>query len=274
MEYFSYIQVFLPDLFILLGVGALAGIIGGMFGIGGGVVIVPALYYLTDQIDIVKNYEMQIIMGTTLATIIFTGLGSLKTHIKHKEIAWDAVKRLGLLLFLGAIFGAFLNSLFKNETITLMFAVFCTFIGIKMLWKKKEKSENIKPNKLFLTCLAPFVGGLSAMLGIGGGTMSVPLLNHFGYPIKIAMGTSSVLSAIIALSGTLSYIITGWNLPELGSHYLGYVNWVALICIIPASMMFAPLGAYIARQLNDVLLARIFGTFLLLNAIKMIYNAL
>jgi len=263
---------FAPTLGILLSIGALAGVIGGMFGIGGGIVIVPILYYISDKVGFIPAYEMQIIMATSLGTIIFTGLGSLKTHISHKEISWEAIKGLAPLMFFGAILGAYLNSLFSAKPITLLFAIFCLGLGAKMLIKVKAKRTETIIKKHFSRIGAVLIGTFSALMGVGGGTMSVPFLRAYGFPMKISTGTSSILSSIIAISGTLSYIVAGWSKVGLDYHYLGYVNWLALLCIVPTTMLFAPVGAWLARCMSDLVLARAFAAFLIINATKMLWN--
>ena len=273
MEQLLYSAIdFAPTLGILLSIGALAGLIGGMFGIGGGVVIVPILYYISDKVGFVPAYEMQTIMATSLGTIIFTGIGSLKTHILHKEISWEAMKKLAPLMFFGAVLGAYLNSLFSARSITVLFAIFCLGLGVKMLTKVKAKRAEALPNKHFLHAVATLIGIFSALMGIGGGTMSVPFLRAYGFPMKISIGTSSILASVIAVSGTLCYIIAGWDKAGLDYHYLGYVNWLALLCIVPTVMLFAPVGAWLARLMSDLVLARAFAAFLILNATKMLWN--
>ena len=273
MEQLLYSFVgFAPTLGMLLSIGALAGVIGGMFGIGGGIVIIPILYYIADKVDFVPAYEMQIIMATSLGTIIFTGIGSLKTHISHKEISWEVIKGLAPLMFFGAILGAYLNSLFSAKPITLLFAIFCLGLGAKMLIKVKVKRTEAIVKEHFSHIGAALIGIFSALMGIGGGTMSVPFLRAYGFPIKIATGTSSILTSVIAISGTLSYVIAGWDKVGLDYHYLGYVNWLALLCIVPTTMLFAPVGAGLARCMSDVVLTRAFAVFLILNAAKMLWN--
>ncbi len=271
----SFSPDFLIIIFVLFGVGAIAGIAAGMFGIGGGVVIVPALYYLAPLIGFHGTYEMQMIMGTTLATIVFTGISSSYSHLKYKEVSWEVIRKWTPAMFIGALIGAYLNTLADASVLTAIFAVFCILIGLKMFFSVGEKPLfKSLPNFFANQGIASFIGAFSAMMGVGGGTLSVPSLTAFNYSIKVASGTSSLLGSIVALAGSAGYIIAGWDITDLPAHSIGFINWLALLLIVPASMLFAPLGTRIAHKMSNTSLEKLFAVILWVSSAKMLYNVI
>ena len=258
---------------LLLSVGIFAGLIAGMFGIGGGVVIVPALYYLAPFIGFQGEHEMQIIMGTTLASIIFTGISSSYSHLKYKEVSWDVIKLWAPGMLIGSFFGAYLNTIAKGEVLTTIFAIFCILIGIKMFFSVNSKAFfNKLPGFWANQGISSFIGAFSAMMGVGGGTLTVPALSFFSYSMKQAAGTASLLGSIVALSGSISYILSGYATPDLPAYSFGYVNYLALFLIVPTTMIFAPLGTLLAHRLKDTFLEKLFAVILWISSIKMLYN--
>lgn len=264
---------FLIIILLLAGVGICAGVIAGMFGIGGGVVIVPALYYLAPLIGFEGAREMQVIMGTTLATIIFTGLSASYSHLKYKEVSWEVIRKWTPAMFIGSFAGAYLNTLVKGDVLTALFAGFCILIGLKMFFGVNTKAHfKSLPSFWSNQGISGFIGAFSAMMGVGGGTLTVPALTFFSYPIKKASGTASFLGSVVALSGSISYVISGWNIPDLPPYSFGYINWLALLLIVPATMLCAPLGTLLAHKLSDTFLNKLFAVILWTSSARMLYD--
>lgn len=274
---------FIPQLLIenlglfsaLLAAGACAGILAGLFGVGGGIVIVPALFTALTAFGYPADVAMHIATGTSLATIIPTGLSSARAHYKRGSVDMDVLRLLAPSTAVLAFIGAFVASGVGGRFLTLLFAVFAALIGLLMLKGQKGfalVSEVPKGHKRH--AVGGGIGLLSAMLGIGGGTMSVPTLAACGYKMTLAVGTGSALGLFIALPGALGFIVTGWGHAGLPPFSLGYVNLVAMAIIAPLSVVFAPLGARLAHKLPELWLRRGFAVFLMLMSVKMALKAL
>lgn len=253
--------------------GAVSGLVAGLFGIGGGVVIVPVLYYFSATIGIMPAYEMQIIMATSLAVMVFSAGASALSHIRYGEVSKKLLIRFAPVMFIGALFGTYLNSVAKSDALTVIFAVFCLLIAFKMALGLKEKPLfKTLPSRWITGTAGFFIASFSAMIGVGGGTLSVPTLTFFNAPIKTALGTSSVLTAVVALSASISYMVSGLSVNDLPAGQLGYVNWIVWIFMVPVGMLFAPLGSKISNRLSPKILSRLFALLLVLSSGKMLLN--
>jgi len=259
----------------LLGAGACAGILAGLFGVGGGIVIVPALFTALTSFGYAPDLAMHIATGTSLATIIPTGLSSARAHYKRGSVDMEVLRLLAPSTAIFAFIGAFAASGLGGIFLTILFAIFAALIALLMLQGKKGVAlVSAVPKGHGRHVLGGGIGLLSAMLGIGGGTMSVPTLAACGYKMTLAVGTGSALGLFIALPGALGFVMTGWGHEGLPPFSLGYVNMVAMAIIAPLSVVFAPLGAKFAHKLPELWLRRGFAVFLLLMAAKMAMKAL
>ncbi|HHB92250.1 MAG TPA: sulfite exporter TauE/SafE family protein [Thioploca sp.] len=252
---------------IFLLIGSIAGFLAGLLGIGGGVVLVPILAWIfyTDQIVAPDNL-MQVVIGTTLATIVITSITSIFAHHRHQAVLWNIVWQLTPGIIIGALFGAFIASILPSEFLYNVFAIFILLIAIQLAFNIYPAKHRQLPNKLIM--VGTVIGLVSSLVGIGGGSMTVPFLVWCKISIRNAIATSAACSFPIALAGTFGFIITGWQYTETG--HIGYIYWPALVEIAPASLLFAPLGTKVAHTISTIILKRFFATFLLVIAYKML----
>ena len=256
---------------ILVATGALAGIVSGLLGVGGGIVIVPVLFMVFLFLDIDESVRMHVAVGTSLATIIFTGFISARSHWRRGSVDMDLLKSWGPWIAFGVVAGTLIGGNVSGTVLTLVFAVIAALVAINMAFKP---ADTIKPRPMPKTplkqVLATIIGLISVMMGIGGGTLSVPILSFFTYPIRLAVGTAAAIGLIIAIPGTIGYALFGLGAEGLPPFSLGYVNLAGLIAIIPSSMLTAPLGVKLAHAIPQLALRWCFAGFLAITSIRMI----
>lgn len=257
----------------LLATGVVAGIIAGLLGVGGGIVIVPVLYYMFTALKIDPSVLMHVAVGTSLATILATGTSSARAHYKRGSVDLDLLKRWWWAIALGVIAGATLAGNISGGALTLIFGIVALAVSANMMFRKDGSHLADKlPGSPLKELLGFLIGGISVMMGIGGGTLGVPTLTLFNYPIRKAVGTAAAIGLIIAVPGTLLSIYFGWNAKGLPPFSLGYVNLIGFFLIIPASTYAAPLGAKIAHAIDPSKLKLIFALFLGFTGLRMIYD--
>jgi uncharacterized protein len=260
---------------ILTVTGAIAGIISGLLGVGGGIVIVPVLFFVFLGLDVDESVRMHVAVGTSLATIIFTGAMSARAHRRKGSVDTALLKTWGPAVAIGVIAGTVVGGNVDGVVLTLVFAIVAAIVAVVMAFKPSEASANrALPATPLKETLAFVIGLFSVMMGIGGGTLSVPILSFFAYPIRLAVGTAAAIGLIIAIPGTIGYAWFGYGHPDLPPFSLGYVNLAGLVTIIPASMLTAPLGARIAHAISPQALRYCFAGFLALTSIRMITSVL
>lgn len=258
---------------ILLVTGGIAGLISGLLGVGGGIVIVPVLFFVFLALDIDETVRMHVAVGTSLATIIFTGFMSARSHWKKGSVDTDLLKRWGPAVAFGVVVGTLIGGNVSGEVLTLVFAVIAGLVAINMAFKPSEKAAKREmPKSPMKEILGTVIGLFSVMMGIGGGTLSVPILSFFAYPIRKAVGTASAIGLIIAIPGTIGYAWFGLGTEDLPAFSLGYVNVAGLLSIVPASMLTAPLGAKIAHTISPGALRYCFAIFLAITSIRMLVS--
>ncbi|WP_247873866.1 sulfite exporter TauE/SafE family protein [Azospirillum sp. TSH58] len=259
----------------LLLAGGFAGLAAGLMGVGGGIVIVPVLYHLFTALGVDEAVRMHVAVGTSLATIIATSLTSLRAHRRRGAVDGELLRAWGPAIFLGVLAGTAVAGVVRGPVLTAVFAAMAVLVTLHMLFGKADwRIADGLPSGAPRQGLAGGIGMMSAMMGIGGGTLSVPILTLFGYPIHRAVGTAAALGFIIGVPGTVGFVLTGWNVPGRPDFSLGYVNLLGLALILPASMAMAPLGARLAHSLDTRVLRRVFALFLGLTAARMIYGLL
>ena len=261
------LEIFLASLVL----GSLAGISAGLFGIGGGVLIVPFLSWLFAAHQFDTAQIMLIAVATSLATALLTSAASVRTHFYLGNIVWQRAFRLGPSLLLGAIGGATLAEYTSAALLRSLFIAYLVYTGLQMACPKKPLSTQKKYSGRLDYPMGLFIGSVSAMLGIGGGTMTVPYLAHNGLLMKNAVATSSACAIPIAFSAAVSYIALGWHAASLPPGSFGYIYLPAFIGIVITSMFTAPVGARLAHRLPAQQLKRYFSGVLLLIALKMIW---
>lgn len=258
----------------LLATGLVAGIIAGLLGVGGGIVIVPVLFYMFTALKIESSVLMHVAVGTSLATILATGAASARAHYKRGSVDMDLLKSWWWAIALGVIVGGTVAGNISGGALTLVFGIVALAVSANMLFRKNGSalSERLPASPL-KEVLAFLIGGISVMMGIGGGTLGVPTLTLFNYPIHKAVGTAAAIGLIIAVPGTLLSIYFGWGVEGRPPLSLGYVNLIGLLLIIPVSTLTAPLGAKIAHAIDPSKLKLVFALFLGVTGLRMIYGA-
>lgn len=257
----------------LLITGAIAGVLAGLLGVGGGIVIVPVLFLLFPFLGVEDSVLMHLAVGTSLATIIPTSIISARSHHKRGGVDFALLKSWGPAIFVGVIVGASFGAFAKGEVLTLIFATVAILVAINMAFRKEGMIlAEALPTGIARHAMALVVGMFSVVMGIGGGTLSVPILTAFNYPIRRAVGTASAIGLIIALPGSISFILSGLGHPDLPPGSLGYANMVGFALIVPATMAMAPVGVKLAHTINPANLRKAFAFFLLLTSMRMFYS--
>ena len=253
----------------LLALGCVGGFLAGLLGIGGGMLLVPALTFIASAQGFPADYVVKMAVATSLATILFTSLSSVRAHHKRGAVRWDVVKLLAPGVVAGSLLGAQIAKLLSTKTLALVFAVFVTYSALQMFIDKKPKASRQLPQGPSMLGAGTVIGTLSSLVGAGGGFISVPFMAWCNVSIHTAVATSSALGFPIALAGTIGYIFAGWNLQAGPAGSFGYLYLPALALIAVTSMLFAPLGAKAAHQLNVRQLKRVFAGLLFVLAAYM-----
>ena len=243
------------------------GFVAGLFGIGGGLITVPFLYYIFNSIGIDQQYLMHLAVGTSFAIIIPTSTVSVLTHHKFNAVDFDIVKKYGIFVIIGVITGTIFASFLKTESLVLFFSIVIFFLGFYLLLlKEKEKNILIKI-KLHLKIILGFlVGFISAPMGIGGAIMNVPILKFFGYSINKAIGSAAAIGFLISLFGAFGFLITGSYLQTSLPLSVGFINIPAFLIFIPITTLMARLGAKTVHKIDKNKISKFFGFFLLIVA--------
>jgi len=261
--------VMFDEVLIFGALGILAGLLAGMFGIGGGLIIVPVLIGTFINLGFDTEIIVQLSIGTAISCIIFTGLSSANAHRKKKSIEFQQFKPVGM----GIVFGAFAGALFavqiKGSILKLSIATFLLLVGLQILFDIRITSKKIRPNKSQSIFAGSIIGFLSSILGIGGGTFSVPYFRSIGLSLTSAIGTSAACGVPIAIFGTLGYIIAGVNVDILPNMSFGYIYLPALIGVSVTSIFFARHGANLAHYLSQIVLRRLMASWFLIVSIYM-----
>ena len=242
---------------------AIAGFFAGLFGIGGGLITVPFLFFIFESLNIDKIYLMHLSVGTSFAIIIPTSIVSVLTHKKHNSVDSGIIRSYGIFVISGVLLGTILAANLKTESLLLFFAIVAFLLGV-FLQNIKEKSSKLKPNfNLAPKIILGFISGfISAPMGIGGAVMNVPILRYFGYSINKAIGSAAAIGFIIALFGGLGFFLTGTYLDANLPLSIGFINIPAFLIFIPITMFMARVGANTSNNMDKSKLQRFFGIFL------------
>ena len=227
------------------------GFVAGLFGIGGGLITVPFLYYVFNSLSIDPDYIMHLAVGTSFAIIIPTSIVSVLTHHKFKAVDFDIVKNYGIYVIFGVILGTIFAASLKTKSLVLFFSIIIFLLGIYLLLlKEKEKSVVIKIRLHLKIILGLIVGFISAPMGIGGAIMNVPILKFFGYSINKAIGSAAAIGFLIALFGAIGFLITGSYLKTNLPMSLGFLNIPAFLIFIPITTFMARIGARTVHKID------------------------
>ncbi len=264
----------LVPLFLYCVLGAVAGILAGLLGIGGGAVIVPMLVFAFNWQGIPHDLVMHMALGTSLGSIIFTAISSAVAHSRKGGVDWRIFRGITIGILVGTYCGTFIAAQIPGKWLQLFFAFFLYYVATNMLLNKKPNPTRTIPGFAGLTGAGLVIGGVSSLVGIGGGSLSVPYLVWHNVDIRRAIGTSASIGFPIAVAGCLGYVINGWKIPDLPPYTLGYLYLPALAGIVAVSMLTAPLGASIAHRLPVPKLKKFFACFLYMIATKMLFDAI
>ena len=251
------------------------GFVAGLFGIGGGLITVPFLYYVFGSLGIDQAYLMHLAVGTSFAIIIPTSTASVLTHHKFKAVDFNIVKNYGVFVVLGVIVGTIFAASLKTKSLVLFFSIIILFLGIYLLLLKEKEKGLIIEMKLTLKIILGFiVGFISAPMGIGGAVMNVPILKFFGYSINKAIGSAAAIGFLIALFGAVGFLISGSYLKTNLPLSIGFLNIPAFLIFIPITTFMARIGARTVHRIDKNKISKFFGIFLLLIAAKFFYEYL
>ncbi|MEO0642658.1 MAG: sulfite exporter TauE/SafE family protein [Pseudomonadota bacterium] len=269
----SYLTFVLP---LLLLAGAAAGFAGGLFGIGGGFVVVPALVILFPVLGLGEEVSAHVAVGTSLATIIFTSLRATQSHAKRDSVDFDVLKSWAIWVVLGTVLGTLVANWVSGGQLARIFGVGVIGFAVYFLlpvWRSEPVFAGM-PTGMPRAGMAGGLGAFSALLGIGGGTITTLTMTVCGAPIHRAIGTASGMGLIIAIPATLGFMMIGFGEPGLPWGSIGYVNLPAAAAIIGTSVIFAPLGVAAAHRLPPQILRRVFGAYLVFVGVTMIAKSI
>ena len=249
------------------------GFFAGLFGIGGGLITVPFLFFIFEALGVDKNYLMHLAVGTSFAIIIPTSMVSVYTHNKHKSVDPNLVKTYGMFVVIGVLFGTTFAAMAKTKLLIVFFTLVVFCLGTYLLINSNQQKISKNKFKLHFRIIFGLISGfISAPMGIGGAVMNVPILKYFGYPIKKAIGSAATIGFIIALCGAIGFCYSGSVLNVKLPLSVGFINIPAFLIFIPITMLMAKVGANQAHKINKVKLQVFFGIFLYVVATIFIYR--
>lgn len=257
------------DLILFIALGAFSGLMAGCFGVGGGVLVVPGLAFIFLSLNLPSDVIMQLSAGTSLCIMIFTSVASSYSHIKQGNVIWPMFIRMILYILIGTLIGAVCARFIPSGFLKVIFALFLLAVGLKMLIRLKvPPGEFPEPKKKVVRWFAVLIGLKSGLLGVGGGSLSVPFLSHCHFPMKKAAGTSAMFTFPIAVLGAVAFGSLGHG--QVDVHWItGFIYWPAVLCIAPFGVICAPIGAKLAKFLPSDVLRRVFAILLIVLAVKM-----
>ncbi len=261
-------EMILTSLIGYLCLGAVAGTLAGLFGIGGGLIIVPALVFSFTLQGVSADVLTHMAVGTSLATIIFTSFSSVKAHHAKGAVLWRVFKPLAVGIVIGAALGAHTASELSGKALQTIIGIFALVIAAQMAFGLAPSATRALPDKGSLGAAGGVIGWASAIFGIGGGSLTVPYLTWCNVNMQKAVATSAACGLPIAVAGATMNIYEGWAHPSLPEYSFGFVYWPALIGIVSTSMLFAKFGAKLAHRLPSLVLKRIFALLLVAVGLK------
>ena len=257
-------------LFVLAVAAAGAGFMAGLLGVGGGIVMVPALYYAFTVLDFDIVTRMHLSVGTSLAIIIPTSIISTMTHKEYDAVDFKMVRSFGVFILAGVIGGTFLAVNLKTPALVLFFSIFALMVGLFFIFLREKLVDNPKEiSTLVKNISGVIIGFISVPLGIGGGSLMVPFMRTFGYDIRKSIGTAAAVGFLIAVTGTITMITGGKIIDNVNTPYsVGYINLLGFAVFVPVTMVMARIGAKVVHKIDKKLLSKIFGIFLILVSIR------
>jgi len=250
--------------------GSVVGFMAGLLGIGGGAIMVPVLTTMFLIQGIPVEQVVHLALGTSMASIIMTSISSLRAHNSKQAVIWEVVKKMSLGIILGTFLATFLASYLSSVYLAIFFAIFMAYVSIQMFLNQKPKPNRKLAGTLGLSVAGSGIGAISALVAIGGGSLTVPYLTWQNIEIKKAIGTSAAIGLPIAIAGTLGYIINGWSVSSPENYTFGFVHLPAVLFISIASFITAPYGVKLVHMLPVAMIKKIFSLLLIILSIKML----
>jgi len=271
MNIIEFITSNISTFLALVATGIFAGLLAGLLGVGGGIVIVPVLFLLFQSFGVSPESAMLVATATSLATIVPTSISSIRSHHQKGNVDFDLLKRWAAFILIGVLAGSWLVTRIDGTVLTMMFGIIALLSALNMLFRTGKSALYAQlPNATGQKVMGTTVGLLSSMVGIGGGTISVPLLTLYNYPAHKAVGTAAAIGLIISLPGALTMLALGNTPIDAPVGTFGLVNLIGFACIVPLTVLFAPIGASLAAKLDAVKLKRIFAFVLLFTGLRML----
>ncbi len=270
----DYSLIWLASLVVaLLVTGMVAGVLAGLLGVGGGIVIVPVLFHLFTLLGVHESVIMHVAVGTSLATIIPTSWRSARSHAAKGNLDSTLLRSLAPSLVVGVLLGALISGFVEGAVLALVFGIVALLVSVNMAFGIVPSGlARALPGGVSRQGIGAGIGGFSTVMGIGGGTLSVPVFSIFNVPMHRAVGTAAAIGLIISIPGALGFMISGLGVPNRPPLSLGYVNLVGFALIVPMTVLMAPVGARIAHAINATWLKRAFALFLFITALRMLLS--
>jgi len=263
-------------IFIVTVMAASAGVVGfmaGLFGIGGGLIMVPVLFYVFSFVGIERTFVMHLAIGTSLSIIIPTSIISTMTHMKFKAVDFSIVKTFGVFAAIGVVLGTIFAVSLKTSSLILFFSIMTMLFAIYFLIEKEKIDPVPRKINLIYRVICGFLSGfLSAPMGIGGGVFNTPIFKMFGYPINIAIGSSAAIGFLIALVGAIGFAVSGSYFNINAPLSLGFVNVPAFLIFVPITTFMAKIGAETVHKVDKRLIFKLFGIYLFIVACRLFYE--
>ena len=271
------IEVFGTDqilffLLIMSVTAVVAGFFAGFFGIGGGIITVPCLFYIFGAVGIDKSFIMHLAVGTSFAIIVPTAVMSVFTHYKHKAVDFAVVRTYGIFVVIGVIIGSFFAASMQTKSLVLFFSIIMYLLALNLIFLKDKTKIKLKFSLLQRTFLGFIVGFVSSLMGIGGAIMNVPILKFVGYTINKAIGSAASIGFLISVFGCLGFLISGTLIKTNIPLSVGFINIPAFLIFIPITVVMAKVGASTIHRMKREIIAKLFGFFLIIIASRFLYD--
>ena len=259
-------------LIIMAITAVVAGFFAGFFGIGGGIITVPCLFYIFGAIGIDKSFVMHLAVGTSFAIIVPTAIMSVFTHYKHKAVDFGVLKTYGIFVVIGVVIGSFFAASMETKSLVLFFSIIIYLLAINLIFLKDKTKIKLKFNLFQRTVLGFIVGFVSSLMGIGGAIMNVPILKFVGYSINKAIGSAASIGFLIAVFGCIGFLISGIFIKTNIPLSIGFINVPAFLIFIPITILMAKVGATAVHKIKREIIAKLFGLFLIIIASRFLYD--
>jgi len=258
---------------ILAASAVVVGFMAGLFGIGGGLIMVPVLFYVFSFVGIEQTFVMHLALGTSFSIIIPTSIISAITHMKFKSVDFSIVRTFGVFVMIGVVLGTILAVSLKTSSLILLFSIMTMIFAIYFLMEKEKINPIPRQINLIYRVICGFLSGfLSAPMGIGGGVFNVPIFKMFGYPINVAIGSSAAIGVLTALIGAIGFAVSGSYLNVNVPLSLGFVNIPTFLIFVPITSYMAKIGAKTVHKVDKRLLGKLFGIYLFIISCKLFYE--